>query len=75
MSSSTNPPPPPPHVSQDFDALETMFTSGTAAKVDLDRETFDSVLFPTFLSDIGIYRPSTSSVRDTDVFGSGGGPS
>jgi hypothetical protein len=42
---------------------------------DLDRETFDSVLMSTFLSDIIIDRPSTSGSRDTDASGSGGGPS
>jgi hypothetical protein len=62
-------------VSQNFDALDTMFISGTIAQVDLDRDTFDSVLLLAFLSDIGIDRPSTSGRRDIEAFGSGGGPS
>jgi hypothetical protein len=64
-------------VSQDFDALDTMFTSGTVAHLDdLDRETFDSALLSTFISDIvGLDRGSTSGSRDTDASGSGGGPS
>jgi hypothetical protein len=75
VSSSTDPPPLPPHVSQAFDALDTMFTSGIVAQVDLDRETFDSVLMSTFIFYIIIDRPSTFSSRDTNASGSGGGPS
>jgi hypothetical protein len=68
--------PPPLHVSQDFDALDTMLTLGTIAYVDdLDRESFDSALMSTFIFDIIIDRPSTSSSRDTDASGFGGGPS
>jgi len=63
-------------MSQDFEALNTMFTSGTIAQVDdLDRETFDYVLMSTFLSDVIIDRPSTSCSIDTDASSSGGGPS
>jgi hypothetical protein len=63
-------------VSQDFDALDTMLTSCIATHVyDLDRETFDSALMSTFLSDIIIGRPTTSSSKDIDTSGYGGGPS
>jgi hypothetical protein len=66
----------PPHVSHAFDALNTLFTSDIAPHVDLDRETFYSVVLSTFISDIlGIDRPSTSGSRDTNAFGSSGGPS
>jgi hypothetical protein len=64
-------------VSQDFDALDTMFTSGTVAHLhDIDRETFDSALLSTFISEIVVLdRGSTSGSRDIDAPGSGGGPS
>jgi hypothetical protein len=80
VSSSTDPPLPPlpPHVSQDFDALDTMITSGTvdAHIHDIDIETLDSALMPTFVSEIVVLdRGSTSGSRDTDAPGSGGGPS
>jgi hypothetical protein len=73
---STNPPP-SPHVSQAIEALDTMFTSGTAAHLDdIDRKTFDSSLLLTFVSDIvGLDRGSTFGSRDIDASGSGFGPS
>jgi hypothetical protein len=61
-------------VSEDFDALDTMFTLGTATHIDLVGDTFDRVLF-SFLYGIGTDIPSTFGSRDTDAFGSGGGPS
>jgi hypothetical protein len=69
VSPPTHPPPPPPHVSQDIDVVDTMFTSGVS-QLDLD----DSVLL-SLIFDIGTDRPSTSSWRDTNVSGFGGGPS
>jgi hypothetical protein len=79
VSSSTNPPPPPipSHVSQDFDALDTMFTLGTTTHLhDIDRETFDSAILSTFISEIVVLdRVSTYGSRDIDASGSGGGPS
>jgi hypothetical protein len=60
---------------QAFDALDTMFTLGSIAQVDLDRETFDSVLLSTFHSDIGIDRTSTSGSKETNASGFSDGPS
>ena len=64
-------------MSQYFDALETMFTSGTTTHFDdLDREIFDSAFLSTFISEIDVLdRGSTSSSRDTDASDFGGGPS
>jgi hypothetical protein len=64
-------------VSQAFDALDTMFTSGIVAHLDdLDRETCDSALLSTFIFDIvGLDRGLTSSGKDIDASGFGGGPS
>jgi hypothetical protein len=80
VSSSTDHPLPPipPHVSQDFDALDTMITSTIvdACIHDIDIETLESALMPTFVCEIVVLdRGSTSSSRDTDAPGSGGGPS
>jgi hypothetical protein len=80
VSSSTNHPRPPihPHVSQASDALDTMITSAIvdAHIHDIDIETLDSALLPTFVYEIVVLdRGSTSSNRDTDAPGSGGGPS
>jgi hypothetical protein len=80
VSSSTDPPLPalPPHVSQDFDALDTMNTSGIvdAHLHDIDIEAFDSALMPTFVYEIVVLdRDSTYGSKDTDAPGSSGGPS
>jgi hypothetical protein len=80
VSSSIDPPPPPPfppYVSRDFNSLDTMFTSGTTTHIrDIDRETFDSALFSTFIYEIVVLdRGSTSSSREIDAPSSGGGTS
>jgi hypothetical protein len=67
--------PPPPHALEDFDALDTMFTSGAATQVDLDGNTFDSDVLLAFIFGIGTGIPFTSSSRDIDASGYGGGPS
>jgi len=79
VSSSIDPLPPPipPHVSNCFDSLDTMITSGTIAPHihDIDRETLDNTIFPTFVFDIVVLdRGSTSSSRDTKAILSTGGP-
>jgi hypothetical protein len=70
--SSIDPPltPLPPHVSQAFDALDTMITSSTvnAHIHDIDIKTLDSALMPTFAYEIIVLdRGSTSGSRDTDL--------
>jgi hypothetical protein len=63
-------------VSQDFDSLDTMFTSGNTTHLhDIDIETLDSTLLPKFIYEIVVLdRVSTSGSRDTDAHGSSGGP-
>jgi hypothetical protein len=65
VSSSTDALPPPlhPHVSQDFDALDTMFTLDTISHLhDIDRDTFDSPHLSTFISEIVVLdKGSTTS--------------
>jgi hypothetical protein len=65
-------------VSQTFDALDTIITSGNvhAHLHDIDIETLDNTLLLTFVYEIIIIdKGSTSSSRDTDAPGFGGGPS
>jgi hypothetical protein len=62
-------------MSKIFYALETMFTSSTVSWVDFDGDTFDNEVLLSFSFGIGVDRPSTSSSRDINAFGFGGGPS
>jgi hypothetical protein len=55
-------------VSQDFDALEIMFTSCTTAHVDdLDRNTLDSVILLTFIYDTNVLIKDIPLVAETPM--------